>query len=119
MYSSPLGVFHADERTDRHGEANKHITHILLQNILILHGDFMQWFQVLEAARVKTAAVWNIAPCSIVEVDRCFRDAYCLHYQGDDNHPDDDDDDDDDDYYYYFKCIYICFLNFQLRGALK
>jgi hypothetical protein len=22
-------------------------------------------------------------PCSLVEVDRHFRDAYCLHYQGD------------------------------------
>jgi hypothetical protein len=27
-------------------------------------------------------------PCSFVGVDRCFRDAYCLHRQGDD-HPDD------------------------------
>jgi hypothetical protein len=59
---------------------------------------FVIRFQVLEGARVKTAAVWNIAPCSIVEVDWCFRDAYCLHYQGDDDRPDDD-----DDYYYCFK----------------
>jgi hypothetical protein len=22
---------------------------------------------------------WNIAPCSLVEIDRWFRDAYCLH----------------------------------------
>jgi hypothetical protein len=28
-------------------------------------------------------AFWDIAPCSLVEVDRRFRGAYCLHYQGD------------------------------------
>jgi len=28
-----------------------------------------------------------IALCSLIEVDRCFRGAYCLHHQGDD-HPD-------------------------------
>jgi hypothetical protein len=26
-------------------------------------------------------AFWSIAPCSLVEVDRRFRGAYCLHYQ--------------------------------------
>jgi hypothetical protein len=26
---------------------------------------------------------WNIASCSLVEVDRRFRSAYCLHNQGD------------------------------------
>jgi hypothetical protein len=28
-------------------------------------------------------APWDIAPCSVVEVDRRFRDAYCPHYQDD------------------------------------
>jgi hypothetical protein len=27
---------------------------------------------------------WDVAPCSRVEVDRCFRGAYCLRHQGDD-----------------------------------
>jgi hypothetical protein len=27
-------------------------------------------------------AFWDIAPCSLVEVDRRFRSAYCLHHQG-------------------------------------
>jgi hypothetical protein len=26
---------------------------------------------------------WDVAPCSLVEIDRCFRGAYCLHHQGD------------------------------------
>jgi hypothetical protein len=25
---------------------------------------------------------WDVAPCSVVEIDRRFRGAYCLHYQG-------------------------------------
>jgi hypothetical protein len=27
-------------------------------------------------------AFWDIAPCSMVEVDRRFRGSYCLHHQG-------------------------------------
>jgi hypothetical protein len=27
---------------------------------------------------------WDVAPCSLVETDRRFRGAYCLHHQGDD-----------------------------------
>jgi hypothetical protein len=26
---------------------------------------------------------WDVAPCSHIEVDWCFRDAYYLHHQGD------------------------------------
>jgi hypothetical protein len=29
------------------------------------------------------AVVWDVAPCSLVEVDRRFRDDYCLRHQGD------------------------------------
>jgi hypothetical protein len=32
---------------------------------------------------LKMTAFWEIAPCSLVEVDRRFRGAYCLHHQGD------------------------------------
>jgi hypothetical protein len=35
-------------------------------------------FQVLTAVSTKMRAFWNIAPCSLVEVDRRFRGAYCL-----------------------------------------
>jgi hypothetical protein len=34
-------------------------------------------------ASIKMIALWDIAPCSLVEVYRRFRDAYCLHNQGD------------------------------------
>jgi len=32
---------------------------------------------------MKMTAFWDIAPRSLVEVDRRFRDAQCLHHQGD------------------------------------
>jgi hypothetical protein len=32
---------------------------------------------------MKMTAFWDIAPCSLVEVDRRSRDAYCLHHEGD------------------------------------
>jgi hypothetical protein len=41
------------------------------------HGCHMR-FQVLTAASIKMTALWNVAPCSLVEVDWCFRGAYCL-----------------------------------------
>jgi hypothetical protein len=32
---------------------------------------------------MKMAVFWNAAPCSLAEMYRRFRGAYCLHYQGD------------------------------------
>jgi hypothetical protein len=40
-------------------------------------------FQVLMAASIKMTAFWNIAPCSLIEVNRCFRGLYRFHYLGD------------------------------------
>jgi len=34
------------------------------------------------AASMQIRAFWDIAPCSVVVVDRRFRGAYCLYYQG-------------------------------------
>jgi hypothetical protein len=39
-------------------------------------------FQVLTAESMKITAFWDIASCSLVHVDRRFRGAYFLHYQG-------------------------------------
>jgi hypothetical protein len=41
--------------------------------------------QVLTVASVKMTALWDIASCSLVEVYRRFRGAYCLHYHGDES----------------------------------
>jgi hypothetical protein len=35
-------------------------------------------FQVLTAASMTMRAFWDVAPCSMGEVDRRFRNAYCL-----------------------------------------
>jgi hypothetical protein len=40
-------------------------------------------FQVLIAANVKIAAVWDIVLCSLAEEEQSSRGAYCLHNQGD------------------------------------
>jgi hypothetical protein len=40
-------------------------------------------FQVLTVASMKTTACWHVAPCSLVDIGRRFRDAYCLHNQDD------------------------------------
>jgi hypothetical protein len=37
-------------------------------------------FQVLTVANMKMIAFWDIAPCSVVEVDRRFKGAHCLHH---------------------------------------
>jgi hypothetical protein len=38
--------------------------------------------QVPTAASMKTTAFWDVAPCSLVEVDRRFRGVYCLLFHG-------------------------------------
>jgi hypothetical protein len=32
---------------------------------------------------MKMTGFWDIVQCNLVEVDWCFRDAYCLHHQSD------------------------------------
>jgi hypothetical protein len=34
---------------------------------------------------MKTKALWDVAPSSLVEADRRFRGGYCLHHQGDES----------------------------------
>jgi hypothetical protein len=41
-------------------------------------------FQVLKATNMKIIASWHIVPCSLVEVYRLFRGAYCLYHRPDD-----------------------------------
>jgi hypothetical protein len=40
-------------------------------------------FKVLTVTGMKTV-FWDVAPCSLVEINRCFRGVYCLHHQGSD-----------------------------------
>jgi hypothetical protein len=36
-------------------------------------------FQVLAAVSMKMTGFWDVVPCSLVEVNRRFKGAYCLH----------------------------------------
>jgi hypothetical protein len=40
----------------------------------------------LTATSVKMDVLWNVGSRNLVDNDRCFRGAYCLHHQGDDTH---------------------------------
>jgi hypothetical protein len=41
-------------------------------------------FQVFTAASVKMTVLWDVATCCLVDIDRLFRGAYCLHHSPDD-----------------------------------
>jgi hypothetical protein len=45
-------------------------------------------FQFVTAAIMNITAIWDVAPCILIEADRNFRGRYCLHHQ-------------DDEIYYY------------------
>jgi hypothetical protein len=46
-----------------------------------IHFSFVR-FKVLTATSMKMTVFSDVAPCSLVDTDRRFRDAYCLHHQG-------------------------------------
>jgi hypothetical protein len=31
---------------------------------------------------MKKAVFWDVAPCGLGKIDRCFRGTYCLHHHG-------------------------------------
>jgi hypothetical protein len=40
--------------------------------------DYMR-VQVLTATGMNMAVFWDVAPCSLVDIDQRFRGPYCLH----------------------------------------
>jgi hypothetical protein len=52
------------------------------------HPVFLTLIKFCKMCWIWSLVFWDIALCSQVEVDWSFRDAYCLHHQGD-HHPDD------------------------------
>jgi hypothetical protein len=48
-----------------------------------LHGISLQLkFHVLRATSMKMAVFWDVASCSLVDINRRFWGAYCLRHQG-------------------------------------
>jgi hypothetical protein len=39
--------------------------------------------QMLTLPSLNVNVFWYVGPCSLVEIDRSFKDVYCLHHQGD------------------------------------
>lgn len=58
---------------------NRHSS--ILQNLTLHYVGF----QVPRVAGMKTTTFWDIAQCSLAEVDRHFRGVCCLHRQDDDS----------------------------------
>jgi hypothetical protein len=52
-----------------------------LQNSTWLRGSFYK--QVIPISLLKMTVFWDVVPCSLVEINQCFRCVYCLHHQGD------------------------------------
>jgi hypothetical protein len=70
--------------TVTHGQLGPTHTHTHTHHAALLINDNLVRFQVLIATTVKmTRTLWDRAQCSLVQVDRRFRGAYCLHNQGD------------------------------------
>jgi len=40
-------------------------------------------YQVLVVTSMNMTPFWDMAPCSLIEVDLCFRGGYCFPHQGD------------------------------------
>jgi hypothetical protein len=55
----------------------------LIPDIKYLNNFVTVRFQVLTVANIKMTVFWEVAPCSLIEIERRFRGAYCLHRQGD------------------------------------
>jgi hypothetical protein len=79
---SSLEVFHKlqDYMASNSEAHNRYLTALEISN-LIKPGSFFVRFQVLAMICMKMAGFWDAAPCSLVLVSRCFRDAYSIHHQ--------------------------------------
>jgi hypothetical protein len=47
-----------------------------------IKGGELVRFQVPTATSMKMTVIWDVAPCSLVEIVLRFRGAYCIHHQG-------------------------------------
>jgi hypothetical protein len=49
---------------------------------MILRTNIYFRLKFIMAASMNMRAFWNVALCSLVEVDRCFGCAYCFNHDG-------------------------------------
>jgi hypothetical protein len=56
---------------------------IVLSILLSKHPQVVRHFKFIIAPSMNMTVLWDIAPCTLVKVDRRFRCAHSLQYQGD------------------------------------
>jgi hypothetical protein len=49
-----------------------------LEELCFFTVNHLRTFQVLTAASMNMTVFWDVVPCSLVEIDRRFRGAYCI-----------------------------------------
>jgi hypothetical protein len=59
-----------------------HIKIIRLYKLLTLSFEWLDRmrFEVLTATSMKKVVFWDVAPCSLVDIDRHFKGVHCLRY---------------------------------------
>jgi hypothetical protein len=67
-----------------HGLHMNHVFSLTARLLGSLTPDRRHVFDLLNNFLLQFRVFCDVAPCSQVEVDRRFRDVYCLHHQGDD-----------------------------------
>jgi hypothetical protein len=48
--------------------------------VFVLNRAELARFQILTATSMEMAVFWDVAQCSLVDIDKRFRGAYCLHH---------------------------------------
>jgi hypothetical protein len=49
----------------------------MCRKFVLESGNILARFQVLTATSMKVAILWDVVPCSLVDIDGRFRGAYC------------------------------------------
>jgi hypothetical protein len=66
-------------------QSNQKLAHLIKNNYKWLKTGSKNP-KYIHNVRMKMTVFWDVVPCSLVEIHRCFRGAYCLHHQNDRPH---------------------------------
>jgi hypothetical protein len=67
------------QQNGRDGKCRKISKFVLQSQTAKQVSNFMVRFDILMATCMKMAVFWDVAACSLVDTDQCFREAYCIH----------------------------------------
>jgi hypothetical protein len=66
----------------KHLNFSSHASGCLTTNLFCYQQKLAEKISAINCT-LKMTTLWNTAPCSLTEVDQCFRGAYCLNHQDD------------------------------------